>query len=148
MLGGGDNKVTYGSISDGSSKTILFGEKWLRPDQYGIGSWMDDHNIVGSLDQDSIRVGDMPPVPDSNRSLSTGLNVTAGTNNPCCNYWRDANTRLPAPRMGSRFGGAHTGLMNSTRADGSVNSISMSVDTIVFSNLGNKQDGQVVTGDQ
>ena len=145
---GGDNKVTHGSISDGSSNTILFGEKWLRPDQYGVGSWMDDHNIVGSLDQDSMRVGDMPPVPDSNRSLSTGLIVAAGSNNPCCDYWRDANNRLPAPRMGSRFGGAHTGLMNSVRADGSVNGISMSIDTTVFSNLGNKQDGQVVSGDQ
>ena len=141
---GGDNKVTFGSISDGTSNTMIVGEKWLRPDQYGIGSWMDDHNIVGSLDQDSMRVGDQPPVPDSNRSLATGLFVAAGANNPCCDYWRDPNTRLPAARLGSRFGGAHTGTMISLRADGSVNGISMSIDQTVFSNLGNKQDGNVV----
>jgi len=38
--------------------------------------------------------------------------------------------------------------MNSLRADGSVNAISMSIDSVVFSNLGNKQDGNVLTGDQ
>ena len=109
---------------------------------------MDDHNIVGSLDQDSIRVGDQPPVQDTNKSLATGLVVAASVNNPCCDYWRDPNTRMPAARLGSRFGGAHTGMMNSLRADGSVNTVSMSIDTLVFSNLGNKQDGNVVTGDQ
>jgi len=145
---GGDNKVTFGSITDGSSNTIIVGEKWLRPDQYNIGSWMDDHNIVGALDQDSMRVGDQPPVQDTNRSLATGLVVPASANNPCCNYWRDPNTRMPAARLGSRFGGAHTGIMNSLRADGSVNATSMNIDPVVFSNLGNRQDGNVLTGDQ
>jgi type II secretory pathway pseudopilin PulG len=145
---GGDNKVTFGSISDGTSNTILVGEKWLRPDQYGIGSWMDDHNIVGSLDQDSMRVGDQVPIQDTNRSTSTGQIVGAGTNNPCCDYWRDPPTRTPSARLGSRFGSAHTGLMNSVRADGSVAGISMSIDQTVFSNLGNKQDGNVVAEPQ
>jgi prepilin-type N-terminal cleavage/methylation domain-containing protein len=142
---GGDNKVTFGSITDGTSNTILYGEKWLRKDQYGIGSWMDDHNIVGSLDQDAMRVGDMPPIQDRNTSTATGQFVAAGANNPCCDYWRDPNNRTPSARLGSRFGGAHTGIMNSVRADGSVDGISMSIDQVVFANLCNKQDGNVVT---
>lgn len=145
---GGDNKVTFGSITDGTSNTILLGEKWLRPDQYGIGSWMDDHNIVGSLDQDSMRVGDQPPIQDTNMSTSTRLFVAANANNPCCDYWRDPNTRTPTARLGSRFGGAHTGVMISLRADGSVNGVSMSVDQAVFANLCNKQDGNVVVEPQ
>lgn len=144
---GGDNKVTFGSITDGSSNTILLGEKWLRPDQYGIGSWMDDHNIVGSLDQDAMRIGDQPPIQDSNKSTSTGQFVAASVNNPCCDYWRDPNNRAPSARLGSRFGGAHSGIMVSLRADGSVNNISMSVDQAVFANLGNKQDGNVVVNE-
>jgi prepilin-type N-terminal cleavage/methylation domain-containing protein len=142
---GGDNRVTFGSITDGTSNTILVAEKWLRPDQYGIGSWMDDHNIVGSLDQDSMRVGDRVPIQDTNKSTSTGLHVAASVNNPCCAYWRDLPTRTPSARLGSRFGSGHTGIMNSVRADGSVNGVSLSIDQTVFTNLCNKQDGNVVT---
>src|SRR5207244_6931339 len=60
-----------------SSNTLLLGEKWLRPDQYEIGSWMDDHNLISALDQDGMRIADRPPVPDTNNNPFTSTPVTA-----------------------------------------------------------------------
>ncbi len=139
-----DTPVKITTISDGTSNTLLLGEKWLRPDQYAIGAWMDDHNLISSLDQDGMRIADRPPVPDTNNSTSTGLRVSDSDNNPCCDYWRDALDRKPSARLGSYFGGAHPSGMNALLADGSVRTIAWSIDQATFANLGNKNDGNVV----
>jgi prepilin-type N-terminal cleavage/methylation domain-containing protein len=139
-----DTPVKLTDITDGTSNTVLLGEKWLRPDQYQIGAWMDDHNLISSLDQDGMRIADRPPIRDTNRNPFTGALVTAGQNNPCCDYWRDANTRLPSPRVGSYFGGAHIAGMNALLADGSVRNISWNITQATFANLCNKADGNVL----
>jgi prepilin-type N-terminal cleavage/methylation domain-containing protein/prepilin-type processing-associated H-X9-DG protein len=141
--GARDNRITLSAgIPDGTSTTLLLAEKWLRPDQYTGGAWNDDHEIMSSLDQDGIRVGDQPPVRDTNG------NVGINDNNPCCDWWRDPDDRLPSPRLGSRFGGAHTGGMNSLFADGSVRTIRWSITPAVFAALCNRQDGTVINWDQ
>ena len=139
-----DTAVSIGGISDGTSNTLLLGEKWLRPDQYAIGAWNDDHNMISSLDQDGMRVADRPPLRDTNKNPFTGAAVTASQNNPCCDYWRDPDTRLPSPRLGSYFGGAHTAGMNGLLADGSVRNISWSISQATFFNLCHKSDGKVL----
>jgi prepilin-type processing-associated H-X9-DG protein len=123
----------------------LLGEKWLRPDQYFIGAWNDDHNLASSLDQDGMRVGDRPPIRDTTTNPFTGKPVSPSDNNPCCDYWRDPNTRLPSPRLGSYFGGVHVAGMNALMADGSVRNISWSIDQVTFANLCNRMDGNVVS---
>src|SRR5262245_53346662 len=60
-----DTPVRMASITDGTSNTLLLGEKWLRPDQYSTGAWNDDHNMISSLDQDQMRIGDRPPITDT-----------------------------------------------------------------------------------
>jgi prepilin-type N-terminal cleavage/methylation domain-containing protein len=142
-----DMGVTFANIIDGTSNTILLGEKWLRQDQYLIGAWNDDHNLISSLDQDGLRVGDHVPVPDGNRNPYSGKGVTASQNNPCCDWWRDPDTRLPSPRIGSYFGGAHTAGMNALMADGSGRVIKWTVSQQVFFNLCNKQDGNTDYGE-
>jgi prepilin-type N-terminal cleavage/methylation domain-containing protein len=139
-----DTIVSMANITDGTSNTLLLGEKWLRPDQYQFGAWMDDHNVISSLDQDALRIADRPPIRDTNRNPTTGALVGAGDNNPCCDWWRDPPSRTPSPRLGSYFGGAHPGGMVGLLADGSVRNISWQVTQAVFGNLGNKGDGVVV----
>jgi prepilin-type processing-associated H-X9-DG protein len=85
-----------------------------------------------------------PPLPDTNNNPTTNVAVAAGDNNPCCDYWRDAPTRTPSPRLGSYFGGAHPAGMNSLMADGSVRIISWTVSQTTFFHLGNRMDGNVV----
>jgi prepilin-type N-terminal cleavage/methylation domain-containing protein/prepilin-type processing-associated H-X9-DG protein len=139
-----DIPVKMTDITDGASNTILLGEKWLRPDQYDTGAWNDDHNLISSLDQDGMRIGDRPPVRDTNGNPFNGKAVSANDSNPCCDYWRDANTRLPSPRIGSYFGGPHDPGMNTLFADGSVRSISWNIAQTTFLSLCDRRDGNVI----
>jgi prepilin-type N-terminal cleavage/methylation domain-containing protein/prepilin-type processing-associated H-X9-DG protein len=141
---GRDNPVRIADVTDGTSNTILFGEKWLRPDQYTSGAWNDDHNLVSSHDQDHLRLGDRPLIRDTNNNPFSGAPVTASQSNPCCDYFKDANTRTPSPRVGSYFGSAHVSGMNVCMADGSVRHLQYNIVQQVFTDLGMKSDGRVV----
>jgi prepilin-type N-terminal cleavage/methylation domain-containing protein/prepilin-type processing-associated H-X9-DG protein len=145
--GNPDNVVRFANVTDGTSNTMLLGEKWLRPDQYLTGAWMDDHNFASSIDQDGIRIGDRSPVRDTTKNPITGVQVASGDNNPCCDWWRDPNTQSPSPRLGSYFGGAHPGGMNALAADGSVRGINWNISQAVFAAFGNKGDGVAFTLD-
>src|SRR5438552_506783 len=41
-----DTVVRLAMVTDGTSNTLLLGEKWMRPDQYLYGAWNDDHNLL------------------------------------------------------------------------------------------------------
>ncbi len=133
-----DTAVSVSKVIDGTSNTILLGEKWLRPDQYDGGAWNDDHGMMSGTDQDGLRLGDQPPTPDTNGG------VAAGDNNPCCDWWRDPPDRQPSPRQGSRFGGAHAGGMNALFADGSVRVVPFTISQDFFARLCRRNDGQPV----
>jgi prepilin-type N-terminal cleavage/methylation domain-containing protein len=142
-----DNPVRVAQVTDGTSNTLLLGEKWLRPTRYLMGDWMDDHNFSSSRDPDILRIGDRAPVQDTNNNPGNGQWVADGQNNPCCEWNRDPTNRTPSMRMATHFGGAHPGSMASLMADGSVRGISFNISTPVFSSVANKEDGGQVTLD-
>jgi hypothetical protein len=142
-----DVPVRFADILDGTSNTILLGEKWLRPDQYTGGAWNDDHNLISSFDQDGLRIGDQVPLRDTDRNPATNVLVGTGDSNPCCDWWRDPDTRLPSPRLGSRFGSAHVTGMNVLMADGSGRHLSFNINATLFANLCRKDDGNVIPND-
>jgi prepilin-type processing-associated H-X9-DG protein len=142
----GDMAIRLAQITDGTSNTLLLGEKWMRPDQYLYGAWNDDHNLLSSLDPDILRLGLLPPVRDTNNNPVTGQRVDATINNQCCDWWRDPPTST-TQRLGSRFGGGHPGAMSALFADGSVRGINFNIDAITFAAICNKGEGAAINLD-
>jgi len=117
--------VKFAMISDGTSNTLLVGEKFLRPDLYEGGSWADDKGWTDGWDPDSMRSTCYQPLQDS----------LSGT----------ANNSLYGPATDVvNFGSSHPAGFNGVFADGSVHSINYDIDPQVFDNLGDRRDGAVV----
>jgi prepilin-type N-terminal cleavage/methylation domain-containing protein/prepilin-type processing-associated H-X9-DG protein len=106
-----------GDIGDGTSNTLLVGDKRLNKSKLGQLQKDDDTGYASGFDADVVRATDRPPAPDYSAATGDG---------------------------DLRFGSSHTGRFNAVFADGSVHSISYSIDPVVFSYLGNSNDGQAI----
>jgi prepilin-type N-terminal cleavage/methylation domain-containing protein/prepilin-type processing-associated H-X9-DG protein len=104
-------------ITDGTSTTLLVGEKRLNLAHLGENQPDDNEGYTSGFDEDTIRRTDAAPAPDY---------VGSGAG-------------------GKLFGSSHPGRFNAVFADGSVRPISYSIDPKVFQNLGNMHDGQAVS---
>jgi prepilin-type processing-associated H-X9-DG protein len=103
-------------IVDGTSNVILFGEKRLSLQDLGANPANDNEGYACGWDQDTVCNATKKPLPD----LKVGS--------------------LPSPEM--RFGSSHPDGMNLLLCDGSVRSLSYSVDQLTFHLYGYRNDGQ------
>jgi prepilin-type N-terminal cleavage/methylation domain-containing protein/prepilin-type processing-associated H-X9-DG protein len=104
-------------ITDGTSNTLLLGEKRLNLALLGEDQPDDNEGYTSGWDEDTIRRTDDPPLPD---------------------YVGDSTGK-------HKFGSSHSGLFNVVFADGSVHPLSYGIDPTVFRYLGNKSDGQSIS---
>ena len=116
------SQTPLAAVTDGASNTLLFGEKYLWPDQYYNPSLDpgDDQNAFMGEDEDIDRHGGPGYVP------STPVQDTPGV-----------QIRLI-------FGSAHPSGAGTAMCDGSVHIISYSVDPTTFGRLCNRRDGQPI----
>ncbi|QDT69288.1 Type II secretion system protein G precursor [Planctomycetes bacterium MalM25] len=126
--------MTFAKITDGSSKTMLFGEKsafasrysgvvegedqWLHGEQWGALGQMKENNSMRWL---------QIPVPDNDLAAHKRSKILDGT------WW--------SPLFERGFGSAHPGVFNTVYADGSVHALSMDLDKTLFWAIGMRADG-------
>jgi hypothetical protein len=113
----GQGPITTAAVRDGTSNTILVGEKRLN--QVGLGNFQGDDNegYTSGWDHDVIRRTDREPRPDPNAAGAWGE---------------------------ERFGSAHPAGFQVVLADGSVRFLSYDIDLTNFSRMGQRSDGETV----
>ncbi len=110
-------KISYAQIEDGSSNTLVLGEKRLRPSEYiGGNSYDDDSGWTSGFDFDMLR-------------------------SSACEFGPDEET---SDESAYRFGSAHASVMISGFADGAVHPIGYDIDLELLNNLAHRYDGTVV----
>jgi prepilin-type processing-associated H-X9-DG protein len=112
--------IRMAEITDGTSNTLLLGDKRMNLSRLGQPQTDDNEGYTAGWDHDTVRYTrrDHPPAPDF-----TGNGLS-----------------------GDRFGSSHTGVFNTVFADGSVHVLRYTIEPVIFSYLGDKSDGQVVSG--
>jgi prepilin-type N-terminal cleavage/methylation domain-containing protein/prepilin-type processing-associated H-X9-DG protein len=123
-------KVTFASIQDGTSNTMMIGEKFVPTNWYGGQWWADDDGPIEGWDPDIARS------TINSRAYFAPGNPTRDTN---LEDWSD-----PFWNSGFVFGSAHPSGINALFADGSVRLIQYSVRPQVFNSLGHRSDGAVI----
>jgi prepilin-type processing-associated H-X9-DG protein len=112
------SEVRMADITDGTSNTYLLGEKFVNPDDYttGMDYGDDDSCLTGySFVQHRMANASWPPQPDASGGA---------------NYYG--------------FGSAHAGSLNMAFCDGSIRSVSYTLDGATHSNLGSRNDQNVI----
>jgi prepilin-type N-terminal cleavage/methylation domain-containing protein/prepilin-type processing-associated H-X9-DG protein len=138
---GGQGLVKVASISDGTSKTLLVAEKYVRNDAYeasDVPRNSDDRGWYDGWDADQMRMAAFPPINDGD---------PIGWRPDVAVYFSDDGTKFPW--QGNcwnvyHFGSAHTSGINAAYADGSVHSINYDVDPVLFNRLAARNDGEVI----
>jgi prepilin-type N-terminal cleavage/methylation domain-containing protein/prepilin-type processing-associated H-X9-DG protein len=105
-------------VTDGTSHTLLAGEKRLNLTDLGLPQPDDNEGYTAGFDEDSIRRTDVAPAPDF--------------------HGKDWDVQR-------HFGSSHPGGFNAVFVDGSVRLLGYSIDPRVFARLGNVSDGQAVS---
>ncbi len=113
------------SIEDGTSNTLLIGEKFVRPDMYEGRMAGDDRGWSDGWDPDTMRSTCFPPMQDAN--IGTITDTLWGQDSDIMN-----------------FGSAHASGFNAVFVDGSVHTIPYDIDPTLFDRLGDRRDGEVV----
>ena len=115
--------VRFAHIRDGTSFTYMLGERYLNPDFYENGELCaNDQGWDLGYDYDVNRWANKPPMQDR-----SGYNDNGGCD--------------------TIFGSAHWGKFHMSLCDGSVHDVNYSIDLKTHRQLGNRQDGKMVSLD-
>jgi prepilin-type N-terminal cleavage/methylation domain-containing protein len=138
--------VKTAHIVDGTSKTLLIAEKYVRSDNYdgsfqGTNRDSDDRGWTDGFDGDIMRSSCFVPLNDSD---------PIGWDRFLKNYFNDSHGNSPFAGTNYNvlhFGSAHTAGIHAVFADGSVHSISYDINPVAFNALGTREGEETVDTD-
>jgi prepilin-type processing-associated H-X9-DG protein len=125
MQVGSDPPLSMGGITDGTSNTMMLGEKRLIPAQYLTGAWHDDRGWTDGWDPDVMRLTSAPLGSD----MKAQVDQNSGT----------------VGDIGYHFGSAHPNGLNICFADNAVKYIPFTIDRNTFNRMGHRSDNQVIS---
>ena len=125
--------VSFAKITDGTSNTFLIGEKYVRPDWYGGGSWSDDKGWSDGWDLDVMRSTCFPVYQDNDPA---GYSFTPLNAQNVDIFGKEADVYY--------FGSAHIAGFNSVFADGGVRMLKFDIDGVLFNALATRAGEEVV----
>jgi prepilin-type N-terminal cleavage/methylation domain-containing protein/prepilin-type processing-associated H-X9-DG protein len=121
--------VKVAQIIDGTSKTFMIAEKYVRSDQYDSSRHSDDRGWADGWDGDSIRTSCYLPISDGDPiGWRADLERYFGDQYPNSGHFNDLYNVL-------HFGSPHTSGINAAFADGSVRALNYDIDVVVFNGL-------------
>jgi prepilin-type N-terminal cleavage/methylation domain-containing protein/prepilin-type processing-associated H-X9-DG protein len=136
--------VRLGDIKDGTSNTLLLGEKFVTINHYADAlEWGDNEPWATGDSWTVTRNANQQPRQDAIESASTKGSPppNAGQNPGHCGPW---DTSAPGAGYYDYWGSAHAGAFNAALADGSVRNISYNIPLPVLQALADRADGVVV----
>jgi hypothetical protein len=135
-------KVTFASVTDGTSNTMAIGEKFLAPAFYDGWFFGDDKGAYKGYDEVNARSTVNVPgyFPNPSRDFNPPDYQACPSGVP------DQDGIFHCWHSGFTFGSAHPAGFNAVFADGSVHNIKYGIDTDVFNALGHRSDGSNLVG--
>jgi hypothetical protein len=129
------SRVELVQITDGTSHTVMVGEKYLNPDRYADGNDLaDDQNIFAAHDR------------DMNRYVGTLQGTGATARWLVGDQFRPRQDRPGDPGSSDNFGifgSPHAAGLQFVYADGSVKLVSYDIDEYAYWLTGGRDDGEV-----
>lgn len=136
-------KVTFASVTDGTSNTMMIAEKFLAPAFYDGWHYGDDKGAYHGYDEVNARstVNNPRYFPNPARDFNMADYAACPQDVP-----GDTLDAFPCWHSGLTFGSAHPAGINAVFADGSVHNIKYGIDADVFNALGHRSDGSNLVG--
>lgn len=144
--------VTLSGITDGTSNTVLIGEKWLHPDRHNADGGDNENAMNAGWDQCVVRIGGGTYSYKYNNGQPAGPSAATRTIPRTPQPDRDAPQVIDASGAkvtiwNELFGSSHPGGCNFVMCDGSVRSIRFGIDPTVFAGVCTRAGGEVANLD-
>ena len=128
------SRITIPRVTDGTSQTLMIGEKYIPPDNYETGKDAGDNETwCTGWNNDNFRIV-------YGRQISTG-STTYNIDPPVPDT---ANNVAGFSASSNRFGSAHPSVWVAAFCDGSTHSLSYDADPEMLRRLANRHDGQTL----
>ena len=129
------SEIRAAQITDGTSNTLLIGEKYLNPDQYLTGGGQSDNNSI--FQGQDIDINRWVPEFDPDKPRTVRADQVAAR-----------RPLVDTPGVGDidfNFGSVHAPGFHGSYCDGSVHLISYDIDLVAYAALGSRNDGQAAS---